>query len=221
MTAAEVKARTRLLGFIAASGRKLTYREKANPDSLMAIAADIFAVPMARTLVETAERIQALGKQQRGRRCGDYRRKNSIDHPQAVRLFRSGRKKAPKKPAAQPIQICAPNEAAIRNFYDSWEWKRLSFDVKLERGRKCECCGAKAPDVRIITDHIKPIRHHWHLRLERANLQILCDDCNMGKGSRNETDFRTSPTAPCLDVAPDYRAALDGPAPPSEPVIWN
>lgn len=81
-------------------------------------------------------------------------------------------------------------EDAIKNFYVSWEWKRLSYDIKLERGRKCECCGAKAPDVRIITDHIKPLRKYWSLRLVRSNLQVLCDDCNMGKGSRDETDFR-------------------------------
>ena len=87
----------------------------------------------------------------------------------------------------------------IKAFYASWEWKRLSFDVKLERGRKCECCGAKAPDVRINTDHIKPIRHHWHLRLDKANLQILCEDCNMGKGSRDESDFRA---LNALDDAP-------------------
>ncbi len=99
-----------------------------------------------------------------------------------------------KQAKKKPLRVAAPapandREAQIRAFYASWEWKRLSYDVKIERGRKCECCGAKAPDVRIHTDHVKPIRHHWHLRLERSNLQVLCEDCNMGKGSRDETDF--------------------------------
>jgi hypothetical protein len=122
--------------------------------------------------------------------------KEPVDVCQIIRFERSAAKRikisemAPKprylpgKPSASTL------ERDIKSFYESWDWKRLSFDVKQERGRKCECCGAKAPDVRIITDHIKPIRHHWHLRLERSNLQILCDDCNMGKGSRDETDFR-------------------------------
>lgn len=83
-----------------------------------------------------------------------------------------------------------PSPADIKAFYASWEWKRLSYDVKLERGRTCECCGAKAPNVTIHTDHVKPIRKHWHLRLDKTNLQVLCEDCNMGKGSRDETDFR-------------------------------
>lgn len=78
----------------------------------------------------------------------------------------------------------------IREFYASWEWRRLSYDTKLDRGRTCECCGASAPQVRICTDHIKPLRNHWNLRLDKNNLQILCEDCNMGKGSRDETDFR-------------------------------
>jgi hypothetical protein len=94
----------------------------------------------------------------------------------------------PKK-LNKPKKI-GPTEGQIKKFYMSWEWKRLSYDIKLQRGRKCECCGAQAPQVKIITDHIKPLRHHWHLRLKPENLQVLCDDCNMGKGSRDESDFR-------------------------------
>lgn len=81
-------------------------------------------------------------------------------------------------------------ERDIKEFYASWEWKRLSFRIKQERGRMCECCGAKAPKVTIHTDHIKPLRKYWHLRLDPANLQVLCEDCNKGKGSHDETDFR-------------------------------
>lgn len=90
-------------------------------------------------------------------------------------------------------------ERDIKEFYASWGWKRLSFDVKQERGRICECCGARPPKAVIHTDHIKPLRKYWHLRLERSNMQILCEDCNMGKGSRDETDFRA---LNALDTAP-------------------
>src|SRR5262245_42935934 len=82
--------------------------------------------------------------------------------------------------------------ARIAAFYASWEWKQLSYETKRARGRKCECCGACAPAVRIVTDHIKPIRRHWELRLEPSNLQVLCDDCNRGKASRDQTDWRSS-----------------------------
>jgi 5-methylcytosine-specific restriction endonuclease McrA len=42
----------------------------------------------------------------------------------------------------------------------------------------------------VVVDHIRPIRHHWELRLDINNLQLLCDDCNKGKGSTDETDWR-------------------------------
>ena len=85
----------------------------------------------------------------------------------------------------------SPSEEMIAEFYRSWDWKRLSYDAKIKLGRKCMCCGNTPVGGAVInTDHIKPIRKHWHLRLDLSNLQILCKDCNMGKGSRDETDWR-------------------------------
>lgn len=84
------------------------------------------------------------------------------------------------------------SQKQIDEFYDSWEWKRLSYDIKKQRGRICECCGATPEHgARIVTDHVKPLRFYWNLRLDPKNLQVLCDDCNMGKGSRDETDWRS------------------------------
>lgn len=95
------------------------------------------------------------------------------------------------QPAVSPKKISnRPSEAEIKDFYNSWDWKKLSYQTKLDRGRKCECCGATAPKIRIVTDHVKPLRHFWHLRLDPKNLQVLCDDCNMGKGSHDRTDWR-------------------------------
>lgn len=83
-------------------------------------------------------------------------------------------------------------EVRIRTFYDSWLWKKLSYQVRKERGNRCECCGASSnmSGVRIVADHIKSVRKHWHLRLDPKNIQVLCHDCNMGKGARDETDWR-------------------------------
>lgn len=124
-----------------------------------------------------------------------------------------------RRPSYLPgIPSASTLERDIKEFYNSWEWKQLSYEVKLDRGRTCECCGAKAPDVKIITDHIKPIRHNWHLRLEPTNLQILCDDCNRGKGSRDETDFRQSTNSADPGLAYD---PLDEAPLPSHRVLWH
>lgn len=107
-----------------------------------------------------------------------------------IRLRRMQR--PPEKPVPTGRQFGRPD---ILGFYDSWEWKRLHYAFLKGRDRRCMCCNASAADgVKIVVDHIKPIRHHWHLRLDPENLQILCDDCNMGKGSIDETDWRYSPT---------------------------
>ncbi len=84
-----------------------------------------------------------------------------------------------------------PDDQAIKRFYGSWQWRRLRYDFLKGRARRCQCCGRRPADgIKIIVDHIKPIRHFWHLRLDPNNLQIFCDSCNMGKGSRSTDDFR-------------------------------
>jgi 5-methylcytosine-specific restriction endonuclease McrA len=55
------------------------------------------------------------------------------------------------------------------------------------------CCGASAKDgIRIHVDHIKPRSKYPKIELDINNLQILCDDCNIGKGNWDETDWRVT-----------------------------
>jgi 5-methylcytosine-specific restriction endonuclease McrA len=39
-------------------------------------------------------------------------------------------------------------------------------------------------------DHIKPRSRFPHLELSLDNLQVLCAACNVGKGNRDEIDWR-------------------------------
>lgn len=52
------------------------------------------------------------------------------------------------------------------------------------------CCGAMAPHVTLVVDHIKPRSKFPELELKEDNLQLLCNSCNMGKSNKDETDFR-------------------------------
>jgi hypothetical protein len=57
-------------------------------------------------------------------------------------------------------------------------------------------CGAKdgAPHI----DHIKPRSKYPELELDEDNLQVLCKDCNYGKGAEFEDDFRPKPQDPAI-----------------------
>jgi len=85
-------------------------------------------------------------------------------------------------------------------FYKSWDWRTLRMEAIKIHGPRCQCCGAGRDDVdiggnpvRIVVDHIEPLSRRWDLRLVLSNLQILCDECNMGKGAWDQTDWRNDP----------------------------
>ena len=76
-------------------------------------------------------------------------------------------------------------------FYESREWRNLRYKVLKKHGAKCQCCGRSAKDGIIIhVDHIKPRSKFPELELNEDNLQILCEDCNLGKSNRDDTDWR-------------------------------
>ena len=81
-------------------------------------------------------------------------------------------------------------------FYLSPQWlnSRARYQaIKAARGA-CQACGARKSDgAKLVVDHIKPVRRYWHLRLAPDNLQVLCEPCNLGKGSWDQTDWRCSP----------------------------
>ena len=81
-----------------------------------------------------------------------------------------------------------------KEFLESWEWATLRMKAIKLYGRTCMCCGAMhgIDGVVIHVDHIKPRSKYPELSLEIKNLQILCGDCNKGKGAWDETDWRTN-----------------------------
>ena len=82
-----------------------------------------------------------------------------------------------------------------RKFYQSQYWKNLRLQA-LEKSNKCQACG-KSPEDGIVlhVDHILPRSIYPEYAMNLNNLQILCAECNMGKGNMHEKDFRPKAVA--------------------------
>jgi 5-methylcytosine-specific restriction endonuclease McrA len=77
------------------------------------------------------------------------------------------------------------------DFYSSREWRRLRYRALRELGNRCCLCGA-CPNTGAVlhVDHIQPRSKRPDLALELSNLQVLCEDCNLGKSNRDSFDYR-------------------------------
>lgn len=78
-------------------------------------------------------------------------------------------------------------------FYNLPEWQRLRYSAIEKYGNKCNACGRSPKDGVIIhVDHIKPRSISPELALDIDNLQILCEQCNLGKSNKFDTDWRAA-----------------------------
>lgn len=70
-------------------------------------------------------------------------------------------------------------------FYQTREWRELRWEVLIASDGKCKVCNrGKLDGVIIHVDHIKPRSKYPALELVFTNLQVLCEDCNIGKSNR-------------------------------------
>lgn len=98
------------------------------------------------------------------------------------------------------------------NFYRSGAWLELRYQALQINGAACQCCGATATDSgrSLHVDHVKPRSKFPRLQLELSNLQILCHDCNMGKGAWDQTDWRPTPEVPLEEPAMSHMKDMRG-----------
>lgn len=89
------------------------------------------------------------------------------------------------------------------DFYKSKEWKEIRVRVLEKYECKCMMCGRspKKHGIVIHVDHIKPRSKYPELSLEFNNLQILCEDCNVGKSNKYDTDWRPDEELDCEHLA--------------------
>lgn len=107
-----------------------------------------------------------------------------------------GRKKKKRRKTRQPNSSTVKQPVTEtqwdgkKDFFKSLQWRQLRY-LALRNSGRCNCCGATAKDGIVLhVDHIKPISKFADLRLSLDNVQVLCEDCNVGKGSWDETDWR-------------------------------
>jgi 5-methylcytosine-specific restriction endonuclease McrA len=84
---------------------------------------------------------------------------------------------------------------AKTEFLETYAWRKLRMQILLRYGSRCMCCGATPQTGAVMNvDHIKPRLTHPELALDSENLQILCGECNHGKGNWDTTDWRPKST---------------------------
>lgn len=125
-----------------------------------------------------------------GQRCfqkGGRKFKSSVHHQRmqlAQNAFGFGKRRKPASPRTKERQT---------SFYSSWEWKAARYEALKTYGRRCQCCGWRPGDTEhghLVVDHIKPRSKYPDLSLSVSNLQVMCNDCNMGKSNIWDDDFR-------------------------------
>lgn len=75
----------------------------------------------------------------------------------------------------------------MADFYQSKEWRKLRSWALSKYGAICMSCGSTEE---IQCDHILPKSLYPRLRLNKANVQILCKPCNLRKSNVYIDDLR-------------------------------
>lgn len=121
--------------------------------------------------------------------------------PKLVRLEKNKQKRQMAIARASEVAIhpvVAPSALPPRGkygphtaFYQSEQWRRLRYAAIVSSQGRCLACGASAASgAELKVDHIIPISKAPHLKAEPGNLQVLCNECNHGKGAWDQTDWR-------------------------------
>jgi 5-methylcytosine-specific restriction endonuclease McrA len=94
------------------------------------------------------------------------------------------------KPATKSIKAGGVDVASDAFLY-TFQWRKVRMEALKKYGPRCQCCGATPATGAVMNvDHIKPRKKWPSLALDVNNLQILCHDCNHGKGNWDDTDWR-------------------------------
>ena len=83
---------------------------------------------------------------------------------------------------AEPVYVMGMKQG----FYQTREWRSVRYDVLKASDGKCALCGRSKQDGIVLhVDHIKPRSKYPDMELAPSNMQVLCEDCNMGKSNKD------------------------------------
>lgn len=89
------------------------------------------------------------------------------------------------------LELKSIPDANSRDFLQSKAWKRLRLMALKQHGMSCQICGASPKTGAVLNvDHVLPRKLFPSHALRLDNLQVLCADCNEGKGNWDMTDAR-------------------------------
>jgi 5-methylcytosine-specific restriction endonuclease McrA len=104
---------------------------------------------------------------------------------------RMAQKQARVKPIVQKPVSVAGVDVTTDAFLSTFQWRKVRMEALKKYGPRCQCCGATPATGAVMNvDHIKPRKKWPSLALDVNNLQILCHECNHGKGNWDDTDWR-------------------------------
>jgi 5-methylcytosine-specific restriction endonuclease McrA len=84
-------------------------------------------------------------------------------------------------------------ERQAKSFYNSFAWRKVRYAFLRSQPKplRCGACGRSVADGAVLcVDHLKSVKKYPQLKTSLSNLQILCRDCNLGKGSQFADDWR-------------------------------
>lgn len=114
---------------------------------------------------------------------------NNKSNNNALIRYKERNLSAEEKKRARQQRRVANQKAVAPSFYETREWRELRYRILRKYGFKCMACGAVPPPA-LHVDHVKPRSKFPHLELDENNLQVLCEDCNLGKSNLFEDDLR-------------------------------
>lgn len=132
---------------------------------------------------ERHEMVASVREQNRGKR--------KREKVEAKLLKQTPKMVQPKRKPRKTRVRTRRSDVTSDSFLLTFEWRKLRMQALKKYGPKCMCCGATPATGAVMNvDHIKPRKKHPELALDINNLQILCHDCNHGKGNWDQTDWR-------------------------------